>query len=472
MAGPAMIGESLWQRQEATDGVERVPGVSVDNDARSLVTEAIAAPAASRVPEYRDRIAGFGTTAVEPVMNAYRADPALGHFAVTVLTVVGRNGSSAAVEALHEIAATSGDPSLVKFARDAIRGLRPLPAPPPTIEDEWWPPDDAFDVPATTPRQSVLDKINSARSRRGEPVLDEAEAAQVLEGLRRRAANPRAYRNVCWHCTAVVTEEFNLHCEECNWLVCWCGACREPDRPWPPTYQAGPCPIEAGYFGQELGYPDQDYRGRSIVSANPPAPDAAELTRAIRHRGVRSLFHWTPARALESILSHGVLSRDELRRAGISVVSHGYGSLEKETALAPYVALAFRPKAVMMKAWSRNPVVLEIDPVVALGDGTLFVPGNSASAAYSAVDIVALQGAAAFGRVWPEAAPDPISQSEVWVRSRLPRRAIRRAFVETPTLADRLLARLQTTKPGYTPPLEVRPELFATGPAPVPQLVD
>jgi hypothetical protein len=317
----------------------------------------------------------------------------------------------------------------------------------------------------------VLDKINRARSRRGEPVLDPAEAAQVLEGFRRRAANPRAYRNVCWQCTAVVTEEFNLHCEECNWLVCWCGACREPDRPWPPTYQAGPCPIEAGYFGKELGYPDHDYRGRPIVSANPPAPGSAELAKAIEIRGMGPLFHWTPARALESILSHGVLSRAELRRAGISVVGHNYGSHEKETILTPYVALAFRPKAVMMKAWSRSPVVLEIDPVVVLGAGTLFVPGNSASGTYRPEDLASLQGAAAFGRVWPEGEREPASQSEVWVRGRLPRRAIRRAFVETPTLAERLRARVQVAKPGHTPPIEVRPELFVTGPTPIPQLV-
>jgi hypothetical protein len=436
-----------------------------------LVAEAIAAPATSRVPEYRDRIAAFGTSAVEPVMHVYKADSALGHFAVTVLAVIGRSGSTAAVEALQEIAATSGDASLVRFARDAMRGLRLPPKEPVATEDDWWPHEDVFEAPDSS-TGSVLDKINRARSRRGEPALDPAEAAQVLEGLRRRAANPRAYRNVCWHCTAVVTEEFNLHCEECNWLVCWCGACREPERPWPPTYQAGPCPIEAGYFGQELGYPDHDYRGRPIVSANPPAADAAQLQAAIEERGITALFHWTPARAVETILAHGVLSRYELRNAGISVVSHGYGSQEKEAALARYVALTFRPKAMMMKAWSRSPVVLEIDPAVALGTGTLFVPGNSASAAFATHDLVALQGASAFERVWPDGQRDPASQAEVWVRARLPRQAIRRTFVETTSLADRLRARLQVAKPGFTPPIEVRPDLFATPQTALPRLVD
>jgi hypothetical protein len=440
----------------------------VVNDASTLVAEAIAAPAANRVPGYRDRIAAFGTSAVEPVMIAYRANSAMGYFAVTVLAAIGRNGSSAAVEGLQEIAATSDDASLVRFSRDAMRGLRLPSAAPPVAEDEWWPPDDPFDAPADT-TQSVLDKINRARSRRGEPVLDPAESAQVLEGLRRRAADKRAYRNVCWHCKAVVTEEFNLHCDECSWLVCWCGACREPYRPWPPTNEVGPCPIEAGYFGKELGYPDRDFQGRPIVSANPPAADASQLQVALEERGITALYHWTPARALESILAHGVLSRRHLRNAGVSVVSHGYGSHEKETALAPYVALAFRPKAMMMKAWSRNPVVLEVNPIVALGSGTLFVPGNSASLTFAADDLVTLQGASAFERVWPAGQRDAASQSEIWVRARLPRPAIRKVFVETPTLADKLLARLQIARPGFVPPLEVRPDLFATGPQPQPQ---
>ena len=362
------------------------------SDAGEIVAEAIAASPTFRVPDYRDRIAAHGTAAVAPLMRSLQDRPDLGHFTVAVLVVIARGGSVGAVEALHQIAAGSTDPNLLKFTRDALRGLGAGTPRPTKMGSDIDPAEEWDELFPATAKGSVIDKINSARSRRGEPYLDSAESAQILENLKRRAADPRAYRNVCWHCKAVVTEEFNLHCDECNWLVCWCGACREPDRPWPPTHEAGPCPIEAGFFGSELGYPDHDYRGRPIISANPPAPDAADIREALEHRRVTSVFHWTPARGCESILKHGILSRGELRHAGVQFVAHGYGSPEKEDALAHYVALTFRPKAVMMKAWSRTPVVFEIDPLVVLGAGTLFVPGNSAAATFARDEVIGTAG--------------------------------------------------------------------------------
>lgn len=430
------------------------------SDADELVAEAIAASAAVRIPDYRDRIATHGTAAISPLMRGFRARQDLGYFTVAVLAAIAKRGSPAANEALHEIAADTRDPNLLKFTRDALRGLgagAPRPARTDTAPAD--PLDEHFQ---TTASGSVIDKINSARLRRGEPTLDPAESAQVLENLRRRAVDPRAYRSVCWHCKAVVTEQFNLHCDECGWLVCWCGACREPDRPWPPTNQAGPCPIEAGFFGQELGYPDRDYRGRPIVSANQPASCSSEIREALELRSVRSLFHWTPARGCESILRYGLLSRGELRHAGIQVVAHGYGSHDKEEALARYVALTFRPKAVMMTAWSRSPVVFDIDPVVILGAGTLFVPGNSAGAAFGPSDLLSMEGVAALERIWPIDGGGPVSQAELWVRSRIPRHAIRKLIVASPSLADHLQAHLHQAAPGYLPPIEVNSIMFGT----------
>ena len=433
------------------------------SDADEIVAEAIAASPTYRVPDYRDRVAAHGTAAVAPLMRSLHARSDLGYFTVAVLVAIARRESVAAVEALHAIAADSADGELVKFTRNALRGLGSVARVPVKLAHE---PESsaASDEPfSQTATGSVIDKINSARWRRGEPSLDPAESAQILENLKRRAADPRAYRNVCWQCKAVVTEEFNLHCDECNWLVCWCGACREPDRPWPPTYKAGPCPIEAGFFGSELGFPDHDYRGRPIVSANPPALDAAAIREALEQRRVTSVFHWTPARGCESILTHGILSRGELRHAGVQFVAHGYGSHQKEEALAHYVALTFRPKAVMMKAWSRSPVVFEIDPLVVLGAGTLFVPGNSAAATFARDEVLALQGAAAFERMWPTDHGEPVSQAELWVRLRIPRRAILTLLVESNELADALLSQLRRVDPGYMPPIEVRPELFDVG---------
>lgn len=107
--------------------------------------------------------------------------------------------------------------------------------------------------------------------------------------------------------------------------------------------------------------------------------------------------------------------------------------------------------------------MFEIDPLVVLGAGTLFVPGNSAAATFARDEVLPLQGAAAFGRMWPTDDGEPVSQAEVWVRLRIPRRAIRTLLVESNDLADALLARLSRVDPGYMPPIEVRPELFDVG---------
>jgi hypothetical protein len=182
----------------------------------------------------------------------------------------------------------------------------------------------------------------------------------------------------------------------------------------------------------------------------------------MRERGVAALFHWTPARSLGSILQHGVLSRSELRAARIKVVLHSYGSREKEAALSNYVALSFRPKLHMMMAWSENPVILEIDRSVAFGAGTLFIPGNSASARFDSVGLLAFQGVAAFEELWPRGNSGPISQAEVWVRTRVPRLAIRRILVRTEGEAAELRKLVTpTASSGFAPAIDVQEDMLS-----------
>ncbi len=299
----------------------------------------------------------------------------------------------------------------------------------PPSELPWeWPPEPPQERPSP---ETVIAMINEARSRRGDAVLDSREAAQVAANLERRAADPSHYRNVCWNCTAVVDEGTNEHCSECRWLVCWCGACRKR------TYVdrqgvSGACRREVWTL-HDHDLPDVDFRGRRIVTATHPASDADSVRRLSRSARITALFHWSPVRAIPSIVQWGLLARPELKDRGIPFVTHGYGSPEKERELSAYVATSLRPKLGMMGAWSDSPVIWELDPEILVGDGVLFVAGNSASAAWTADQALESKGVAALERSL--AALDLGGQPEILVPSRIPRVAITRAHVADETAA-------------------------------------
>ncbi len=284
------------------------------------------------------------------------------------------------------------------------------------------------------PGGDVIAKINEARTRRGDAVLDPREAAQVAANLERRAADPRHYTNVCWNCTAVVDEGTNEHCGECRWLVCWCGACRK--RTYVDRYGvSGACRREVWTL-LDHDLPDVDFKGRRIVTARHPAADADSVRRLSRTARVASAFHWSPARAIPSILHWGLLARPDLKDRGIPFVPHGYGSLEKERQLSAYVATSLRPKLGMIEAWTDSPVIWELDPEVLLAAGTLFVDGNSASAERDLDQVLASAGAAAFERALA-AHEMPGGQPEILIPNRIPRAAIVRIHVSDEAMARR-----------------------------------
>jgi hypothetical protein len=151
---------------------------------------------------------------------------------------------------------------------------------------------------------------------------------------------------------------------------------------------------------------------------------------------VLSLFHWSPTRAIPSILRWGILARPELEDRGISFVPHGFGSFDKERALSKYVATSLIPKAGMMNAWSDNPVVWELDPEALTAAGTLFIEGNSASANIFLDHVLASTGAAAYERAL-NSYDAPGAQPEILIPARVPRAAILRIHV---TSADQASA--------------------------------
>lgn len=289
-----------------------------------------------------------------------------------------------------------------------------------------------------TSAEDVIATINHARSERGQAILDEAEARQVRANLARHAADPERYRNKCWNCDGFVDEATNEKCRDCRWLVCWCGACRSPDWEGPGGRQ-GVCRVGAWALAGVTPVPDYDFRGRAILTAQEPGADAAKIRAITGRHNIALLFHWSPARAIESILTHGILSPAELSRRGIDYVAHGYGSREKEAFLRNYVALSLRSKDRMMADWSTEPIVWGIDPEVLTCPGVLSLPDNSAKSDFAVEKVIGSVGAASY-----EAAVDAYrsraGQVEFFVPARIPRMAIRRVFVPSAEIEGRVSA--------------------------------
>jgi hypothetical protein len=217
-------------------------------------------------------------------------------------------------------------------------------------------------------------------------------------------------------------------------------------------------------FGEELAYPDRDYLGHPILTAVAPEMYASEIRDLLARHSVGSVYHWSPGRSVSSIIRHGILSRAQLHRRGIrDWVQHGYGSPEKERALSGHVGVAFRVKPLMMREWSSTPVVLELEPEILVGEGTVFVPGNSAASRFPASELSTLRGAAALDRLFVREQVLADGQAEAWIKDRIPSAAIRSLHVATPDLAQRLEARLQQWigETRTVPVVVVSPTMFA-----------
>lgn len=410
-----------------------------------LLATAVAAPPAERVERYRDRLAEGGPPVVNLLLQLERDRPHLGLFAVAVLEAAAKRSVAAAERAIRLLITSAATSETRAYAEDAINRLGPHQKARPRAA----PPSRSF---------TILGVINKARRRRGEPILDASEAGKVLGNLARREDDPLRYRNVCWSCAAVVDEATNEHCAHCSWLVCWCGGCRAPYYPDPRTGQKGPCRQEvwllADRMGDEAIEADIDFRGSPILTSQRPAQDAPGIAAEFRSGGISAVYHWTPLRGVASILRRGILSRHTLMDRAVPFVGHGYGSQDKEKLLSGYVCLSFAPKPWMMLEWSDTPVLLELAPDVLLGDGTLFIPGNSASASFSASSLASQTGLPAAEGLFLSGGVAP--QAEAWVLASVPRIGIRAIHLPDTALAgavsrdlDGALARPIHVTPAY-----------------------
>lgn len=421
------------------------PTAGRDRNLQGLIKAAVNAPPAERVEGFRNRLADCGGAIVEPLLQLEREQPRLGLFVVTVLEASAKRGVAIAERAIRLLITDAATAEARRSAADAIGRVRGAGRAAPLTKRSY---------------DGVVDVINDARTRRGEPILDAAELRKVRQNLARRDGDSKRYRNVCWNCIAAVDEATNEHCGDCGWLVCWCGGCRAPSFTDRRTGEQGPCRREVWLLARRMGEKsvetDWDFRGSPILTSQKPAQDAREIATALRSHGVEVVYHWTPLRGVASILQSGILSRRMLADSGIPFVGHGYGGRDKEAVLFDYVSLSFAPKPWMMSEWSDDPVLLELELDVLLGDGTLFVPGNSASATFSAPSLTSMTGAPAAEGLFP--AGQLAVQAEAWVYSSVPRVGIRAIHV-----ADDLLGRLATRNidAEFLRPIVVSPAFFS-----------
>jgi hypothetical protein len=69
-----------------------------------------------------------------------------------------------------------------------------------------------------------LSGINEARIRRGLNRLVKADQRILVDAIK---SGRTGYWSNCWDCTGSVEEGFADRCDECGWLICLCGACRD-----------------------------------------------------------------------------------------------------------------------------------------------------------------------------------------------------------------------------------------------------
>lgn len=162
-------------------------------------------------------------------------------------------------------------------------------------------------------------------------------------------------------------------------------------------------------------------------------PNLADFQAALRRHGRRTVYHWTPAHCLPSVLQQGILCRRELEARRIGYCPHGYGRPGKELDFAGHVCVSFYPQRGMMRAETGAPAVIVMTSEVVAIEGTFYCPENTAKAEYE-FDTLVMKTAVADldelfegpnewrlkdwqAEVWiPEAIPVP-SFSEIWFRT-------------------------------------------------------
>lgn len=183
--------------------------------------------------------------------------------------------------------------------------------------------------------------------------------------------------------------------------------------------------------------------------------DRELIEREVSRRNIKEILHFTPRENLRSIATHGLLSRDEMKRRGVPF--HCTDNRRMDQRL-DYISLSIgmlNRRMLVAKGMherARSYVVCVIDPTVLWGLDCLFFPENAAHHRNREIDEAHFSSYAAFtdmldwrltglfGNVAPCSVPFD-AQAEVMIRGSVPLRYIKKIEVACNAYVPRFAAR-------------------------------
>jgi hypothetical protein len=191
--------------------------------------------------------------------------------------------------------------------------------------------------------------------------------------------------------------------------------------------------------------------GSGFASLRRLPAEASAIRACARQRNIRSLYHFTRAVNIRSILARGLLARDELLKAHIAAPVNDEQRMDGRTGRVS-LSLGF-PNHCLLNVYRRRFaaetwVVLRLDARVLWTLDCCFVPINASSTKIRERAHDQLRGVRAFESLFREKTPTGLRrtaamrddwptdvQAEVMVQSRVPARWIEKVIFEVPSAA-------------------------------------
>ena len=181
-----------------------------------------------------------------------------------------------------------------------------------------------------------------------------------------------------------------------------------------------------------------------------PAEAPAIRSRA-RSRRIRYVYHFTRARNLESILSHGLLARNELLKANIAAPLNDQQRIDGRTDRVS-LSIGF-PNHCLFKVYRQRFAadtwaLLRLNASILWTLDCCFIPMNASSSRVRGLEPASFRGADALEALFADWTPTRMErtpamreywptdvQAEVMVQARVPSRLIEKVIFEVPSAA-------------------------------------
>lgn len=201
--------------------------------------------------------------------------------------------------------------------------------------------------------------------------------------------------------------------------------------------------LKCSLLFQELYFPQNSDRTRFNITLHDVnrlkqkvafKSDFEQIFEILKRHKVSKLYHFTDKKNLDSIKKYGLLSADEVNRQGLHpryASSEGSRDTDSRMGISDYVRLSFVKSHPMMftamTAYSIEPVILEINPLIALMPDVFFSNKNTLRAGaqigpdasdLEKVDFNVVQSGTAYYDLHDLAAKDAY-QAEVLIKKRI-----------------------------------------------------